>query len=145
MLSFKYTSKRFSLSILNNNKKSMIIFEELVDLRNSKMINHLKFMNLFFKEYPLITSNFVFIDNIDGSGHRWYFMDSFSKFIKLILLEARRKHVIFLFNTSLYLFDKIVLLEFYIIFFALSHHISCTLLMNIILCCVAHIYSILWK
>ena len=39
-----------SNKVSNNNKESMIIFEELVDFRNSKMINHFKFMNLFFKE-----------------------------------------------------------------------------------------------
>ena len=68
----------------------MIVFEELIDFRDSKMINDLQFMNLLLKEFSFCASYFILIDNVDSSGQSWYFVNGFSKLVKLILFQTWR-------------------------------------------------------
>ena len=66
----------------------MVIFEQFVYLRDGEVIYSFEFMDLFFKEDSLLRAYFIFIDDVDCSGHGGYFMDSFSEFIELVLFEA---------------------------------------------------------
>ena len=67
MLPFQYIGQGLPLPILNDHIEFMITFEELINFRDGKMIYHLQLMNLFLEHNSLMTSNLVFIDNVDGS------------------------------------------------------------------------------
>ena len=47
----------------------MVIFEQVVNLGDSEVINDFESMDLFFKHDALMTSDFVFIDDVDCTGH----------------------------------------------------------------------------
>jgi len=127
MLSFHDTCQGFSLPVLNDNIEFMITFEELIDFRDGEMIYHLQFMNLFLKHNSLMTSDLVFVDNVDSSCQGRFFMNDLSELIELILFKAWGEHVVLLFNAALDLLDEVSLLKLNVIFLTLSHHISCTL------------------
>jgi hypothetical protein len=98
----------------------MIAFEDLVYFRHCKVIDSFKFMYLFLKHDSFMTAYLVFVNNIDSPCKRSLLMYCFPQLIKLILFDARRQNVIFLLDTALNFFDKIILLKFYVVL--LTHH-----------------------
>ena len=141
MLPFQYIGQGLPLPILNDHIEFMITFEELINFRDGKMIYHLQLMNLFLEHNSLMTSNLVFIDNVDGSCESWFLMNGLSELIKFILFQTRRQHVVLLLNAAFNLLYEVGLLKLNCIFLAIPHHIRCALFSYILCCFWPHICS----
>jgi hypothetical protein len=127
------------LLVFHYNKESMVIFKQLINFGYSRMINFFKFSNLVFEQLSFMTSYFIFINDVDGTHQASLNMYDFSQFIKLILLKARWKNFIFLFDTAFNLSNEINLSE---LNFVLSvENISCTLLFGALLGFIAHLFD----
>ncbi len=77
------------MSIFNNDKESMAVMKKFVYFWDCEMVYFFEFVNLLFEKCSLVTAYFVFIDNVDSSSEGGFEVDSFSKFIELILFETR--------------------------------------------------------
>ena len=91
------------------------------------MINFFKFSNLVFEQFPFMTSDFVFINDVNCTYQTSFDMYDLPQFIKLILLEARRKHLIFLFYAAFDFSNEINLPELH--FVLPVEDIGCALLL----------------
>ena len=67
-LPFEDIGKRLSLTVLDDNKKPVIIFEELVYFGDCKMVDDFQLVNLLFEELTFRASDFVLVDDVDSSG-----------------------------------------------------------------------------
>ena len=126
------------MTVLDDDKKPVVVFEELVYFGDCEMVYDFQLVNLLFEELPFCASDFVLVDDVDSSGEGGFFVDGLSKFVELVLFQAGREHIVLFFDAALNFLDKVGLLEFDLVFLGLSHHVGCTFFVNSSLGVVAH-------
>lgn len=77
MLAIQNSSKWFAILVLEHHEESVIVFEELVDFRDGRVIYFLELVNLLFKEFSLMTAYLVFIDDVDCPDESGLFVNGF--------------------------------------------------------------------
>lgn len=111
-LSLQHISKRFAVLVLHDHKEAVIVFEELVDLWHCRVVDLLQLAYLLLKQFALMTSNFVFVDDVNCSHKACLGVNDLPQLVKLVLLQARRKYLIFGFNAAFDLSNEVLLFKF---------------------------------
>ena len=138
LLFFEDAGQGLSVFVLEHDEETMVIFEKFIDFGYRRMIDFFEFVDLFLKLLSLVAAYFVFIDDVDCSCEGGFDVDGFPQLIELVLLEAGWEQFILIFDAAFDFFDKIGLLELYVVF-GVSYG-DCWFLLDCGCWGIAHIY-----